>query len=365
MIHKKPVAPVPQSPQRVAMPSSGTNFEPKDLWKLKPPMGDSSIWSPEMDDTPPSRFPGPAMGLTDRPPPGITPPQARYSSSPSKVHQPLAHLQYPPGYEPKPAGPSLGPPVSAYRQPGGTDVNPNLRKLFSEASPAQTSFQGIPGAKAISVSDIESSMAAVKTSKLPSPSPKKPLPANTLSVEEIESKFKSVDVSGDKTGGAPQPQQPQQPQTPPLSLLLSPPQIAELQKLPQQQQTVIIQHLQKTYLAQHGPSQQTRQFPPSTQQSPQPQQPHTQPLPQSPPQQPQQPEPESEEATTSERSMPRRQRWKKHKEFMLADEIDSVIKNQEYHLMRENLFLEDYYYQNWMRKSNPDLISEETIYRHK
>lgn len=49
---------------------------------------------------------------------------------------------------------------------------------------------------------------------------------------------------------------------------------------------------------------------------------------------------------------------------MLATDIENIIKNQEYQLQVENLFLEDFYYQNFKLKNDPETVSHDTIYRH-
>jgi len=50
---------------------------------------------------------------------------------------------------------------------------------------------------------------------------------------------------------------------------------------------------------------------------------------------------------------------------MLAEDIETIINIQEVQLHSDNPFLEDYYFQNYMKKRNPSVVSADVIYRHR
>eukprot|EP01125_Pyxidicula_operculata_P009283 TRINITY_DN305_c5_g1_i1.p1 TRINITY_DN305_c5_g1~~TRINITY_DN305_c5_g1_i1.p1 ORF type:complete len:1060 (-),score=361.55 TRINITY_DN305_c5_g1_i1:53-3232(-) len=57
--------------------------------------------------------------------------------------------------------------------------------------------------------------------------------------------------------------------------------------------------------------------------------------------------------------------WKEDKSLMLAKDIEIIIKIQENQLYSDNPFLEDYYFQNYMKKKSPKQIDPEILYRHR
>jgi len=58
-------------------------------------------------------------------------------------------------------------------------------------------------------------------------------------------------------------------------------------------------------------------------------------------------------------------RFTMNKEWMLPEDIEAIINVQEVQLHSDNPFLEDYYFQNFMKKRNPNLVSVDVIYRHR
>jgi len=64
-------------------------------------------------------------------------------------------------------------------------------------------------------------------------------------------------------------------------------------------------------------------------------------------------------------SKPKRKRWTKHKELMLADDIETILQYHENQLRSETPYIDDFYFQNFMMINNPNLVDMELKLKHR
>lgn len=81
----------------------------------------------------------------------------------------------------------------------------------------------------------------------------------------------------------------------------------------------------------------------------------------------QRPQPQMAAETSQERrgEERRRPRWRKDKAFLTADDMEQLVRMSEYQLQCDNPYLEDFYYQNFMKRRAPERSSKTLLLRHR